>query len=63
MNVTAEKVPNAEQCYQVKPDDLPLHCPLPDTALWSSHPRVYIQFDSGGSAACPYCGAKFELEK
>ena len=60
-------VPNAQRCYEVTRADLPLSCPLPSMALWSSHPRVYLPIeanrteDGRGVADCPYCGAHFVL--
>ena len=42
--------------------DLPLSCPLPEMALWNSHPRVYLPIEAeGGESQCPYCGAHFVL--
>ncbi|MFK8031796.1 MAG: zinc-finger domain-containing protein [Gammaproteobacteria bacterium] len=55
--------PNAENAYTVTTDDLPLHCPLPGTSLWNSHPRVYLPIEDTGSAKCSYCGAVFTLDK
>jgi len=43
-------------------DDLPLHCPTPDSPLWASHPRVFIPIEESGEASCPYCGTQFKLE-
>ncbi|MDP1703157.1 MAG: zinc-finger domain-containing protein, partial [Sulfurimicrobium sp.] len=42
-------------------DDLPLHCPTPGMALWSSHPRVYLPLEEKGEALCPYCGTLYKL--
>ncbi len=54
--------PNAKTAIEVKPEDLPIHCPLPGTSLWNSHPRVYIPVEeNGGEAKCPYCSAIFKL--
>lgn len=47
----------------IKGSDLPLHCPGPQAPLWSMHPRIYIDLSKDGSAACPYCGAKYRLEE
>jgi uncharacterized Zn-finger protein len=41
--------------------DLPLHCPMPDMALWNSHPRVYLPIEKTGKALCPYCGTSYQL--
>ncbi len=54
--------PNAERVYTVTRDDLPLHCPLPEMYLWSSHPKVYLPIEAaGGVATCPYCSATYRL--
>lgn len=55
------KAPNAEPIYTVTPDDLPLHCPLPDMYLWNSHPKVYLPIEQTGEAKCPYCSASYRL--
>lgn len=52
---------NAEQVYKVEPSMLPLHCPMPGTYLWNSHPKVYLPIEETGEAKCPYCGASYEL--
>jgi uncharacterized Zn-finger protein len=41
--------------------DLPAHCPNPAMPLWSSHPRVFLDFDHHGEAKCPYCGTGYRL--
>jgi uncharacterized Zn-finger protein len=62
---TAElKQPNAKTVYHVTRKDLPLHCPMPGTSLWNSHPRVYLPIEeNGGKAKCPYCGADYILDE
>lgn len=52
---------NAQNRYQVRPSDLPLHCPMDGMTLWDSHPRVYLPIEATGKAKCPYCGADYEL--
>jgi uncharacterized Zn-finger protein len=42
---------------------LPLHCPMPATALWNSHPRVFLPIEETGEARCPYCGTLYVLAK
>lgn len=42
--------------------DLPAHCPNPAMPLWSSHPRVFLDFDHHGEAKCPYCGTAYRLK-
>jgi uncharacterized Zn-finger protein len=52
---------NAEKVYRVTARDLPLHCPLPDSYLWNSHPKVYLPIEQTGEAKCPYCSASYVL--
>jgi uncharacterized Zn-finger protein len=47
---------------QVGPDDLPVYCPNPRMALWSSHPRVFLDVVDTGEAMCPYCGTIYRLQ-
>lgn len=47
---------------EVSAQDLPLHCPTSETALWCSHPRVFLDMTATGSALCPYCGTKYRLK-
>ena len=54
--------PNTANQYQVKQEDLPLHCPMDGMSLWNSHPRVYLPITESGQAKCPYCGATFILK-
>jgi len=53
--------PNAEKTYKVRRADLPLHCPMPGTYLWNSHPKVYLPIETTGEAKCPYCSASYVL--
>ncbi|MCP4469450.1 MAG: zinc-finger domain-containing protein [Gammaproteobacteria bacterium] len=58
----AYSTPNARSAVEVKPDDLPIHCPMPGTSLWNSHPRVYIPVqENDGEGKCPYCGTMFKI--
>jgi len=54
--------PNDKDHYEVSQDDLPVHCPMPGSSLWNSHPQVFIALDKKGSGKCPYCGAEFHLK-
>lgn len=54
-------VNNTAAVIEVAASDLPIHCPLDDSQLWSSHPRVYIPLEAAGSAACAYCGTVYKL--
>ena len=53
---------NAEHRYTVRPQDLPLSCPMPGMYLWNSHPKVYLPVQETGEAVGPYCGAEYRLE-
>jgi uncharacterized Zn-finger protein len=44
---------------EVTAHDLPLHCPQPGAALWSQHPRVFLDVLKTGEVVCPYCSAKY----
>jgi uncharacterized Zn-finger protein len=55
------RTPNDENRYEVTQDELPIHCPLPSSSLWNSHPRVYIAFNADGVGKCIYCGAEYVL--
>jgi uncharacterized Zn-finger protein len=62
-NQTGLAQPNARDHYEVRSGDLPVHCPMPGSSLWNSHPRVFIAFDKKGQGKCPYCGAEYKLLK
>jgi uncharacterized Zn-finger protein len=49
--------------HRVSRADLPLHCPMPGTSLWNSHPRVFLPVEEAGMVACPYCGTVYVLEE
>lgn len=53
---------NVHTTYEVSRDDLPLHCPMPGSELWNSHPRVFLPIEDTGKAKCPYCGAEYVLK-
>jgi uncharacterized Zn-finger protein len=55
--------PNAQNHYDVTLEDLPLSCPMPQMALWNSHPRVYLPIEATGWAKCPYCSAEYTLQR
>jgi uncharacterized Zn-finger protein len=61
MTADPKSLANASKMYQIKQKDLPLCCPMPNMALWNSHPRVYLALDKEGRAKCPYCSADFKL--
>jgi uncharacterized Zn-finger protein len=41
--------------------DLPAFCPNRAMPIWSSHPRVFLDFDARHEARCPYCGTVYRL--
>jgi uncharacterized Zn-finger protein len=57
------KLPNSKDRYDVSRSELPVHCPMPGSSLWNSHPRVFIAFDAKGHGKCPYCGAEYQMTK
>ncbi len=38
-----------------------MHCPAPGSALWDSHPRVFIALQDSPEASCSYCGTVYKL--
>ncbi|MDH5518729.1 MAG: zinc-finger domain-containing protein [Gammaproteobacteria bacterium] len=64
-NTAAENLKNScsQAVYEVTEAELPIHCPLPGTSLWNSHPRVYIALDNATEAKCPYCGTLYKRVK
>jgi uncharacterized Zn-finger protein len=57
-NMNENKTPAVE----LDGKDLPAHCPNPAMPLWSSHPRVFLDFGHDGLAKCPYCGTEYRLK-
>jgi len=53
---------NTPREIEVTAKDLPLHCPTTETALWCSHPRVFLDVTASGEVLCPYCGTKYHLK-
>ena len=37
-------------------------CPNPKMALWSSHPKVYVDLSHDGEGKCPYSGTVYRLK-
>jgi uncharacterized Zn-finger protein len=42
--------------------NLPAFCPNPAMPIWSSHPRVFLDFAANGEAKCPYCSTVYKLK-
>ena len=40
-------------------------CPRPDAGmkLWNTHPRIFLDVASTGSAKCAYCGTVYKLKE
>jgi uncharacterized Zn-finger protein len=56
----------AAAVVEVSAKDLQGHgvvfCPNPKMALWSTHPKVYVDLSHGGEGKCPYCGTVYRLK-
>lgn len=57
----SELKPNTQRQIEIKADDLPLQCPMPNMLKWNAHPRVFLSLDSHGEARCPYCSTQYKL--
>lgn len=44
--------------------ELPLHCPTNTSALWCSHPKIFLAIEDSknGTARCPYCSTLYRLK-
>jgi uncharacterized Zn-finger protein len=49
----------SETVVEVGPNDLPLHCPTPQTPVWCLHPRVFLDVVAEGEVRCPYCSTLY----
>ncbi len=49
----------APRVVEVTERDLPVHCPMPGTPVWSMHPRVFLDVAGEGELICPYCGTRY----
>lgn len=58
--------PNAPAIVEVTAQDLHgpgvVFCPNPKMALWSTHPKVYVDLSHAGQGQCPYCGTVYRLK-
>ncbi len=59
VNVKNTQTQNA--VVEVTRDDLPVHCPMDESQLWCSHPRVFIPLEGQDQSACSYCGTIYKL--
>ena len=55
---------NTKKEVLVKRSSLPLSCPIDDSAIWCSHPRVSLAIELAGDEGvrCPYCGTVYRLQ-
>ena len=55
-----------ETVVQVTANDLQgpgvVTCPNPKMALWSNHPRVFIDVATTGEGKCAYCSTVYRLK-
>jgi len=64
MNQTvSENSSNNEKIHHITQANLPLSCPTKSSETWNTHPKVYLDLDASGQAQCPYCGARYVLDK
>jgi uncharacterized Zn-finger protein len=54
---------NDKKYIEVKQQDIPLSCPMPDMVTWNSHPRVYLEIEKTETKniICPYCSTRYVL--
>ncbi len=50
------------QPVELDSKDLPAFCPNKAMPIWSSHPRVFLDFAANGEAKCPYCSTVYQLK-
>ena len=57
------ETPNQRARQNIRPKQLPLHCPMPGASLWNSHPRVFLPIEDAPDQKirCPYCGTLYTL--
>lgn len=59
--IPTQAVAAPETIIEVTAADLPLYCPMPNTTLWDSHPKVVVPVAKLGEARCPYCGTLYKF--
>ena len=59
-----DKPLNKEQKVLIDRNDLPLHCPMDEDALWCAHPRVFLGLEDkkGATVRCPYCSTQYIMQ-
>ena len=65
-NAAAATIASSKNTVELAAADLVGHgstyCPNPRMALWSSHPKVFIDVGTKGEGRCPYCGTVYKLK-
>lgn len=63
---TAPQQPKAASVVELAAADLAgpgvVFCPNSRMALWSNHPKVFIDVATTGEGRCPYCGTVYKLK-
>ena len=58
--------PGAKSAVELSAAELLGHgstfCPNPRMALWSNHPKVFIDVGTTGEGRCLYCGTVYRLK-
>lgn len=62
MDTVTSTTATSQAIVELDGKDLPAHCPNPLMPVWSSHPRVFLDIASTGSAKCPYCSTQYRLK-
>ena len=64
--MTMQTPPDPKAVVELTAADLPApgttFCPNPRMALWSTHPRVFIEVGTTGQGQCPYCGTVYRMK-
>ena len=53
----------AKRTVVIQKKDLPLACPLPNEAVYSAHPRVYLPIEKNKRVICKYCSTEYILSE
>lgn len=63
MSESSKEPASMKKEYIIHQKDLPLSCPGNEMELWNAHPKVYLPIEESGVETCPYCGARYILQK
>ena len=62
MSTTTQAPATVEVTAKDCNDNGTVFCPNPKMALWSTHPKVFIDLTHDGQGRCPYCGTAYKLK-